>query len=115
MPGNTIGREAKLSSSHRPGILVFTTIQQITAVTSMMIVALATASNFGPAIEKSVSNRNKLIRVNRRQLTAGLAADAATELGPEPPRRSAPAVGNIGMRPERGRARSGRPSVPYEH
>jgi hypothetical protein len=66
--------------------------------------ALATARDFVQAIEKSVSNRNKLIRVNRRQLTAGLAADAATELGPELPRRSAPAVGNIGMRPERGRA-----------
>ena len=44
MPGNTIGSEAKLSSSQRPGSRVFTTIQQITAVTSMMMVALATAS-----------------------------------------------------------------------
>ena len=39
-PGNTIGSEARLSSSQRPGIFVFTTIQQITEVTSMMIVAL---------------------------------------------------------------------------
>ena len=43
MPGNTIGSEAKLSSSQRPGSLVFTTIQQITEVTSMMMVALASA------------------------------------------------------------------------
>ncbi len=62
-------------------------------VQNPLALALATASNFVPAIEKSVSNRNKLIRVNRRQLTAGLAADAATELVPEPPRRFAPAVG----------------------
>src|SRR5262244_689261 len=39
-PGNTIGSEATLSSSHRPGIFVFTTIQQITEVTSMIRVAL---------------------------------------------------------------------------
>src|SRR4051812_43712790 len=45
MPGKTIGSEAKLSSSQRPGSRVFTTIQQITEVTSMMTVALATASS----------------------------------------------------------------------
>ncbi len=42
-PGNTIGSEAMLSSSQRPGRRVFTTIQQITEVTSMTMVALATA------------------------------------------------------------------------
>ncbi len=44
-PGKTIGSEAMLSSSQRPGSLVFTTIQQITEVTSMMRVALPIASS----------------------------------------------------------------------
>jgi hypothetical protein len=44
-PGNTIGSEAMLSSSHRPGSLVFTTIQQMTDVTSMITVALPKASS----------------------------------------------------------------------
>ncbi|MNP81473.1 hypothetical protein D3C76_1798370 [compost metagenome] len=40
-----MGSDARLSSSQRPGIRVFTTIQQITAVTSMMIVADPTHSS----------------------------------------------------------------------
>ncbi len=43
-PGKTIGSEAMLSRSQRPGSLVFTTIQQMTEVTSMMSVALPNAS-----------------------------------------------------------------------
>ena len=45
MPGNTIGSEAKLSRSQRPGSFVLTTIQQMTDVTSMISVALDTASS----------------------------------------------------------------------
>ena len=39
-PGKTIGSEATLSRSQRPGSLVLTTIQQMTEVTSMITVAL---------------------------------------------------------------------------
>src|SRR5947207_3008991 len=42
-PGKTIGSEAKLSRSQRPGSLVFTTIQQMTEVTSMITVAESAA------------------------------------------------------------------------
>ncbi len=44
-PGNTSGSEATLSSSQRPGSLVLTTIQQITALTSMISVALPKESS----------------------------------------------------------------------
>ena len=40
MPGNTKGSDATLSRSQRPGSFVFTTIQQITDVTSITIVAV---------------------------------------------------------------------------
>ena len=43
-PGNTIGSDAMLSRSQRPGSLVFTTIQQMTDVTSMTIVAVPNES-----------------------------------------------------------------------
>ncbi len=43
-PGNTIGSDATLSSSQRPGSLVFTTIQQMTDVTSITIVAVPNES-----------------------------------------------------------------------
>ena len=43
-PGNTIGSDATLSSSQRPRNFVFTTIQQMTDVTSITIVALPNES-----------------------------------------------------------------------
>ena len=57
MPGNTIGSEATLSSSQRPGIFVFTTIQQITEVTSMISVALPTRE------QQAVPHRRAEVRI----------------------------------------------------
>ncbi len=45
IPGNTKGSDATLSRSHRPGSFVFTTIQQITDVTSMTDEAVPNESN----------------------------------------------------------------------
>jgi hypothetical protein len=44
-PGNTIGSEATVSRTDRPGSFVLTTIQQMTEVTSITMVALPTARN----------------------------------------------------------------------
>ena len=62
MPGKTSGSDAMLSSSHRPGILVLTTIQQITDVTSMTTVAEPNESRM---LFQTVLARSGYVKMNR--------------------------------------------------
>ena len=69
-PGNTIGSDAMLSSSQRPGSLVFTTIQQMTDVTSITIVAVPNESSrlFHTVRAEVRVGEDEAVRVERQVL-----------------------------------------------